>query len=295
MKLHLPAWALTVSVSLASAWAQPNWDQVEIKAEKVSGNVHMLVGRGGNIGVSAGKDGLLIVDDQFLPLAEKIREALKSINAGSLRFVLNTHWHGDHTGSNPAFGKSAAIVAHDNVRKRLSSDQTVFGRVEKAIPPEGWPVVTFDESLSIHFNDEEIRVIHYPKGHTDGDSVIFFSQSNVVHMGDLFFKDRFPFVDLGSGGDVVGYAENVGKVIAVLRPDVKIIPGHGSLADLDDLKRYHRMLVETIHSVRGRMNAGQTLDQIQSQGLAEEWKSWGSGFINQDRWIDTIFKSLEKR
>jgi cyclase len=276
---------------------QQDFSKVEVKALKVSGNVYMLLGAGGNIGVSVGGDGILIVDDQFAPLADKIRAALKSLGEGKLKFVLNTHWHGDHTGSNVVFGPEAPIIAHDNVRKRLATEQKseVFKRTTPASPKEALPVVTFDQSLSVHFNGEEIRVIHYPHGHTDGDSVIFFTGSNVVHMGDDFFAGRFPFVDLESGGNVEGLIKNVGEIIAKLPPSVKIIPGHGPISTTDDLKLYHRMLVETTDIVRKKMAAGKTLEQVKSEGLPEEWKEWGTGFIKTDLWIEIIYRSLSQK
>ncbi len=273
-------------------WAQTDFSKVEVTAAHVAGNVYMLTGQGGNIGVSVGPDGFLIVDDQFAPLADKIRAALQGIQSGDLKFILNTHWHGDHTGGNEVFGPEATIIAHANVRKRLSTDQNLFNRNVPAAPKQAWPVITFDDGLSVHFNGEEIRAIHFPKGHTDGDSVIFFTGSNVVHMGDDFFKDRFPFVDLASGGNALGLAENIDKIVSRLPGDVKIIPGHGSLANLEDLKRYRAMLAETTATVASKMRAGMGLDAIKAEGLGEKWASWGEGFISQDRWIEILYQSL---
>ncbi len=272
-----------------------DFSKVEIKVHKVSGNIYMLEGGGGNIGVSVGPDGILIVDDQYAPLADKIKAALKTLGEGKLKFILNTHWHGDHTGGNATFGPEAPIIAHTNVRKRLAEGLDLPGRQTKPSPKEALPVITFDESLSVHFNGEEIRVIHVPPGHTDGDSVIYFTAANVVHMGDQFFVDRFPFVDLASGGDVEGYTKNVGDVLAKLPAGVKIIPGHGALATPEDLKRFHNMLVVTTDIVRKKIAAGKTLAQIKSEGLPEEWKTWGSGFIKQDPWLETIFTSLTRK
>lgn len=276
---------------------QPDYSKVEIKATKVSGNVYMLEGAGGNIGVSVGTDGILIVDDQFAPLADKIRAALKGLNQGKLRFILNTHWHGDHTGGNAQFGPEATIIAHDNVRKRLSTEQKIpfFKSTVPASPKEALPVITFDNSLSVHFNGEDIRAIHYPHGHTDGDSVIFFTQSNVVHLGDDFFAGRFPFVDVDNGGSVVGLAKNIGEIITKIPEGAKLIPGHGPLSTIDDLKLYHRMLLETTDVVRKKVEAGKTLDQIKGEGLPDEWKSWGTGFIKTDAWIELIHFSLTKK
>lgn len=281
-------------VFAAAAQAQTDYSKVEIKATKVAGNVYMLEGAGGNIGVSVGDDGLLIVDDQFAPLADKIRAALKGLADKKLKFILNTHWHGDHTGGNVAFGPEATIIAHDNVRKRLATEQRleIFKQTVPASPKEALPVITFDQSLSVHFNGEDIRAIHFPHGHTDGDSVIFFSASNVVHLGDDFFAGRFPFVDLDSGGSVEGLLKNIGELVTRIPPTAKLIPGHGPISTLDDLKSYQRMLQQTTEIVRGKIAAGKKLDQIKSEGLPDEWKPWGEGFIKTDDWIGTIYKSL---
>jgi glyoxylase-like metal-dependent hydrolase (beta-lactamase superfamily II) len=268
--------------------------KVEIKSSPVAGNVYMLQGSGGNIGVSVGPDGILIVDDEFAPLADKIRAALKKLGEGKLRYVLNTHWHGDHTGANAQFGVEASIIAHDNVRKRLSGEVKPAGATANPAPREALPVITFDQSLSVHFNGEEIRAIHYPHGHTDGDSIIFFTGSNVVHMGDDFFNGMFPYIDLASGGDVEGYQRNVAAAIAKIPPGAKIIPGHGPLATIDDLKAFHAMLVETIGIISQRMKAGKTLEQIQAEGLPDKWKSWGVGFVNTRTWINIVHMSLSK-
>ena len=279
------------------ATAQTDYSKVEIKATQVAGNVYMLQGSGGNIGVSVGPDGILIVDDQFAPLADKIRAALKGLNQGKLRFILNTHWHGDHTGGNVAFGPEAPIIAHDNVRKRLSTEQKIdfFKSTVPAAPKEALPVITFNQSLSVHFNGEEIRAIHFPNGHTDGDSVIFFTNSNVVHLGDDFFNGMFPFVDVDNGGTVVGLAKNIGEIITKIPAGAKLIPGHGPLATLDDLKKFHRMLNETTDVIRKKVKGGKTLDQMKSEGLPEEWKSWGTGFIKTEQWIELIYISLKKK
>jgi cyclase len=295
MKRHL-IFTLSLVVCLSAiAQAQNDLSKVEIKSTQVAGNIYMLEGAGGNIGVSVGADGILIVDDQFAPLADKIRAALKKLGEGKLRYVLNTHYHGDHTGSNKVFGVEATIVAHDNVRKRLSGEMKAADSSAKTEPPEALPVITFDNSLSVFFNGEEIRVMHVPHGHTDGDSVIYFTKANVVHMGDQFFNGMFPFVDLQSGGDVEGYVNNVEAVLAKLPANAKVIPGHGPLANADDLKKFHQMLVETIGIVRERVKAGKTLDQIKAEGLPEKWNSWGQGFIKTPVWLQTIYQSLSNK
>ena len=279
----------------ALAAAQDSLQAVEIKSTRVAGPVYMLEGRGGNIGVSAGEDGLLMIDDQFAPLAEKIAAALKTISeTGQLKFVLNTHWHGDHTGGNAFFGRTATIIAHENVRTRLTTKQTLFGGEIEPLPKSGWPVITFDESLTIHFNGEPIQVLHLARSHTDGDSVILFKKSNVVHMGDNFFSGMFPFVDVDSGGSVEGMTRNVARMLEELPADVKIIPGHGPLSTVAELKEFHRMLVATTDVVRQRVKAGQDLAAIQAEGLPEEWAPWGAGFIDTKRWIEIVVRSLEK-
>ena len=282
------AYAIVAMVSVLLcivAWAQRDYTRIEIETTHVAGNIYMLEGAGGNMGVSVGPDGILLVDDQFAPLAEKIRNALKELSEGPLEFLLNTHFHGDHTGGNVIFGAEAHIIAHTNVRKRLQMESPA---------KEGLPVVTFDDSLSIHFNDEEIRVIHFPNSHIDGDSVIFFTGSNVVHMGDLFFSGRFPYVDLNSGGDVEGLIRHIEKLLTELPPDVKLIPGHGPLSDIDDLRTYHQTLVETIDLIRGQIEAGKNLEEIKAAGLPKKWRSWGAGFISTGRWIEIVHRSLAK-
>src|SRR5690349_16616192 len=295
MKTLLVALLLCFASSVAAQ--QTDFSKVEIKATKVAGNVYMLEGAGGNIGVSVGDDGILIVDDEFAPLADKIRASLKTLGQGKLRFILNTHWHGDHTGGNVAFGPEAPIIAQDNVRKRLSTEQKseFFKSTTPASPPEALPVITFDTALSVHFNGEEIKVIHFPHGHTDGDSVIFFTTSNVVHMGDDFFSGRFPFVDLDSGGSVQGLAQNIGEIIPKLPAGVKLIPGHGPISTIDDLKAYHQMLLATTDIVRKKIEAKKSLAEIKKEGLPAEWKSWGEGFVKTDQWIDLVYASLTKK
>jgi glyoxylase-like metal-dependent hydrolase (beta-lactamase superfamily II) len=273
------------------AYAQQNWDEVVVEAHPVVGNIYMLTGSGGNIGVSVGEDGILIVDDQYAPLADKIKSVLHGLHAGPLKFVLNTHFHGDHVGGNPIFGLEATIVAHTNVRKRVSTPQQRDDRTIPAMVEEGWPVITFDEEVSIHFNGEEIRLAHLPAGHTDNDSFVWFTGSNVVHMGDTFFNGRFPFVDLGSGGTVAGLIRNIGHVLEMIGPDTHVIPGHGDLGDRADLKAYHGMLVATTEAVRAMMAEGKALDEIKAAGLPEQWDGYASDFIPEARWIETIYNS----
>ena len=278
---------LTLSNSL---FAQ--FDDVEIKVIPASGNIYMLEGAGGNIGVSVGEDGILMIDDQFKPLAEKIQKALTNFNKGELKFILNTHVHGDHVGGNTFFGKHTTIIAQDNVRKRMIDDFN--NKEEKAQGKDAWPVITFEKSLSVHFNNEEIKVIHLPAGHTDGDAVIYFTKSNVVHTGDLMFSGLFPFVDLESGGTVDGYIADVAEIISNINDSTVIIPGHGPLSKLSDYKSFQNMLLTTTKIVRDYIAEGKTLDEIVALGLGEQWKDWSWSFISTERWITTIFNDTKK-
>lgn len=273
--------------------------KINLQTVTVTKPIYMLQSEGsGNIGVSVGEDGILIVDDKFAPLAEEIRQSLDKLSKGDLKFILNTHWHGDHTGGNETFGSEGIIIAHDNVRKRLLTEQTIklFNMVSPPHPKEALPVITFDESLSIHFNGEEIKVIHFAHGHTDGDSVIFFTKSNVVHMGDHFFNGMYPFIDLDSGGNVQGVIDNVGKLLTLIPKDAKIIPGHGPLANIDDLKSFHSMLVETSGVVKSAIKQGKTLEEIKKEGFSKEiTEKWGNGFLTTEQWIEIVYRSYRLR
>jgi glyoxylase-like metal-dependent hydrolase (beta-lactamase superfamily II) len=274
---------LAIALSGQLAGAQQDFSKVEIKATHVSGNIHMLEGAGGNIAVSTGPDGLLIVDDQFAPLAEKIEAALAKLGPGRLKFVLNTHFHGDHTGGNAHFGKEATIIAQTNVRKRLSSGASVKG---------GLPVVTFDSSLSVHFNGEEIKLLHLAPGHTDGDSIVLFTQANVVHAGDQFFSGRFPNIDLASGGDVRGYIRNVEQLLQKLPAGARLIPGHGPLSSRKELEEFHEMLVATSGLVEKAVSAGKSLDQVKAEGLPDRWKKWEAPTLSVERWLEILYRGL---
>ncbi len=270
------------------AFAQQDFSKVEIKVTKVAGSVYMLEGAGGNIGVSAGEDGIVIVDDQFAPLAPKIKEALKGISDKPLKFVINTHFHGDHTGGNAAFGKEASIIAHENVRKRLQEGGPVAGNEVKPAAKDALPIITFNDRTTVHVNGEEIRAIHFPHGHTDGDSVIFFTQANVIHMGDDFVTYGFPFVDVRSGGSVSGLIAGVERVLGMAPPDVKIIPGHGALSTPADMQKYVTMLKETRALVASAVKEGKTPAQMKNDHLLAKYEALGKGFIKSDSWIDTL-------
>ncbi|MGE0173592.1 MAG: MBL fold metallo-hydrolase [Oligoflexales bacterium] len=269
-----------------------DFSKVQVQTTKVAGNVHMLVGAGGNIGVSVGNDGVLIVDDQFKELAPKIRAAIAKLTPGPIKFVINTHWHGDHTGGNSALGDKAIIVAHENVRKRMSVEQfsKFFNKTIPASPKAALPIITFDGNITIYFNDEPIRIVHLPSGHTDTDSMVIFEKSKVAHLGDEYFSEGWPFIDLESGGTVRGYISNLETVIKTLDGGYKVIPGHGPKAGtVEDVKTFHQVLSDSSKFVLEKKKAGKTLDAIKKEGLPEQWSKWGKGFIDNDRWIETVF------
>lgn len=286
---------LATALFATTLFAQRDFSAVEVKATRVAGSVYILTGAGGNIGVSVGDDGIVIIDDQYAPLAPKIEAALKTISDKPLRFVLNTHYHGDHTGGNEHFGKSAPIIAHENVRARLKNGTTRFGQSTPPAPKGALPVVTFDQSLTVHLNGEDVRALHVPHGHTDGDAVIFFTQSNVVHMGDVLFNNLFPFIDLENGGSVKGVIAACEKVLASTPDDVKIIPGHGAVTDKAGMRKFIEVLKATSAVVAKGLAAGKTADQLKSEKVLAEWESWAAGFIKADLWIDTLVNDSRRR
>jgi cyclase len=290
--------AVTLLVGCVFAAAQErDFSKVQMKVTKVAGTVYMLQGAGGNIGASIGQDGIVIVDDQYAPLADKIQAALKDITDKPIRFIINTHYHGDHTGGNAYFQKQAPIIAHDNVRKRLESGGTAGNGssvqvVAEAQPKEALPILTFDHDVTVHLNGEDIRALYFPAGHTDGDAIIFFPKSNVVHMGDDFVTYGFPFIDVQSGGSINGMIDGVEKVIAQVPADVKIIPGHGPLSNLEDMKAYLDMLKGTRDAVAAAMKDGKSLAQMKQAKLLDPWKKYSGDFISEEAFLETLYNSL---
>ena len=284
--------------SCATTAQEQDFSKVQMKVTKVAANIYMLEGDGaGNIGASVGDDGIVIVDDQYAPLAEKIQAALKGITDKPVRFIINTHYHGDHTGGNGYFQKQAPVIAQDNVRKRLESGGGAGngGSIHmdvKPAPHDALPIVTFDHDVTVHLNGEDIRSLYFPAGHTDGDSIIFFPHSNVVHMGDDFVTYGFPFIDVESGGSIDGMIDAVDKVIAQLPADVKVIPGHGPVSSLDDVRAYETMLKGTREAVQKALQEGKTLDQMKQAKLLDPWKKYSSGFVNADAFLETLYNSL---
>lgn len=278
-------------------YAQSRFDKVEIKSNLLHDGIYMLEGSGGNIAVLIGEDGTLMVDSQFAPLSEKILTAIKSISEGPLQYLINTHWHGDHTGGNGNFNDAGArIIAHDNVRQRLSTDQVMkaFSREVKAAEKNYWPEITFTDGMNMHMNGQDIMLIHVDNAHTDGDAFVYFTQANVLHMGDVFFKGRFPFIDIGSGGSINGYISAVQAAMIITDPATKIIPGHGSLASQDDLAEYLRMLHDMKSRVQKAMAEGMDLETMKTAGLDAGYEDWGTGFINGESFVNTIWTSLDQ-
>ncbi len=268
---------LTSGIALAAEGEADRFAAVKVISQQVSGNIYMLVGAGGNIGVSVGEDGTLIIDDQFAPLAERIQKAIDELGGDKPKIVLNTHYHGDHTGSNAHFGESGTIIAHENVRIRLAND-TNTTRV-------ALPVVTYADRIRVHFNDDELDIIHMPAGHTDGDAIVWFKNANVIHMGDHFFRGSFPYIDIPSGGSVKGVIANLDRIIKMIPADISVIPGHGPLATVANLSESLDMLRATQRLVNESLAAGKSVEDIIASGLGSQWDGWGTGFINEERWI----------
>ena len=267
-------------LAAAPGAAQDRFAAVTIKATPVAGSVFVLEGAGGNVGVSIGEDGTLIIDDQFAPLAPRIATALGELGGAAPKLVLNTHYHGDHTGGNAYFGTGGTIIAHVNVRDRL-----LAGGMAAA----GLPVLTFEDRLRLYFNGDEVDVIHLPRGHTDGDAVVWFKDSGVIHMGDHFFNARFPFVDVAAGGSVDGLARNIEQVLDMIPAATRVIPGHGTLATVEELKTALAVVRESQATVLAAQ-AADTLDALKRDGFGR-WESWGSGFIDTATWIDIVVAS----
>jgi cyclase len=290
-------WSLSLSVVLllggpAAALAQQDFSKVEVTSEKVAEGVYMLTGAGGNIGLSVGADAAFLIDDQYAPLTPKIKAAVAALTSKPVRFVLNTHWHGDHTGGNKDLGESGTlIVAHENVRKRMTTEQFLeaFGMKVPPADPAALPVVTFNDTVTFHLNGEEIYAFHIPPAHTDGDSIIQFRKANVLHSGDTFFNGMYPFIDLSTGGSVNGMIAAADRMLALAGDGTKIIPGHGPLATKVELKAFRDMLATARDRVAPLVKAGKTLEQVTAaKPLAELDAKWGQGFLKADTFVSIL-------
>ena len=281
-----------------ASFAQSDYSRVQIKTEKLSDTTYMLTGAGGNLGVSVGKDVVFVVDDQFAPLTPKIKAAIAKLSRKPVKFVLNTHWHFDHTGGNENFGKAGAlIVAHENVRKRMSSEQLIefLGMPIKPSPDQALPIVTFTTDVTFHLNGDEVHVFHVANAHTDGDAIVQFRKSNVIHLGDVFFNKLYPFIDTSSGGTIDGMIAAADTVLALANDDTKLIPGHGPLATKDDLRNYRDMLSTIAGRVKTQIKDGKTLgDIIASKPTVEFDEAWGKGFIRPNKFVEMLWRNLPK-
>jgi cyclase len=296
-----PGWIVAIAAPVLlsqtpSRLRAQNFDTVQVTSTKVAGNVHMLVGSGGNIGLMAGNDAAFVVDDQFAPLTPKILAAIKAITPQPVRFVMNTHWHFDHTGGNENMGQAGALIfAHENVRKRMSTEQFIEAMKLKqpASPPGALPVVTFTDTVSFHLNGDSIVVFHVAPAHTDGDVMVMFTKANVVHTGDVFVSDRFPFVDRSSGGTIHGIIAATERLLAVTNEQTKIIPGHGPLADRARVKAYHDLLVVMRDRMKKEIAAKHTVDQVLASKITAEYdKDWPNG---RERFLRILYQELSAR
>lgn len=274
-------------------------DTLPVRVVPIAGGVSMLVGRGGNLAVSAGPDGVFLVDDQYAPMTERIRAAVATLSDRPVRFVVNTHWHGDHTGGNENFGRAGAvIVAHDNVRRRMSTEQFIeqLRDTVPASPREALPVVTFAEGVTFHLNGDEVHVFHVPPAHTDGDALVHFRRAGVIHMGDTYFNGFYPFIDLSSGGSVDGVIGAANRGLALADAATRIIPGHGPLSGRDELRAYRDMLVGARAAVLREVAAGKTLEQVKAARPTAQWDArWGNGFMRPEMFVEVLYKDLSRR
>jgi cyclase len=299
MKPYLQALLLILCSSAAPAILAQTSQAPALRTTKLTDGLYLLQGNGGNVAVSVGKDGVLLVDDLDDKQLPQIRTAVAALTDKPVRFVINTHWHPDHTGSNQAFGAAdVPVIAHENARKRLSADQfnEVFKQTVKAAPPVAWPVITFTNDLTIHFNDEEIQVRHLPAGHTDGDAVVYFRRANVLHTGDLFFNGVYPVIDTASGGTLDGLLGATERILAMLRPETRLIPGHGPLATAADLQEFRRMLSATGAEIGRLVKEGKTLNQIINAKPTRAFdEKWGRSFLPSELYVHFVYLSLAQQ
>ncbi len=299
---RLPLTLVMTVAGLVISGAAPaqDYSKVEIKTEKLSETTYMLVGAGGNIGLSVGDDAVFVIDDQFAPLAPKIKAAIARITPKPVKFVLNTHFHFDHTGGNEAFGKDGAlIVAHDNVRKRMSRDQLISfvtsSAPQPASPKVALPVITVAGEITFHINGEEVHAFHVPRAHTDGDLIVHFRKSDVVHMGDVFFNGTYPFIDVSSGGSADGVVAAFDRVLALATEQTKIIPGHGPLSTRAELQTHRQMLATVAQRIKDLRRAGKSDDEIRSAKPAADFDArFGNGFIKPEPFVQMMLAAIPR-
>lgn len=274
------------------------FDKVQIATIKVTDHIYMLQGEGGNIGVCAGDDGVFMIDDQFAPLTEKIQAAIAKISDREIRFLINTHYHFDHVGGNENIGKTGSvIVAHENVRNRMNTEQFIkfFNKKIPAYPPAALPVITFTEDLKFHLNNEETHVFHVQNAHTDGDAIIYFKNANVIHTGDIYFAGIYPFIDTSAHGSVDGMIRAANTILTLINDDTKVIPGHGPLSNKAELVKYVGMLTTLRERVNNYIAAGKTLAEIEKIGPSKEFDpEWGDGFLSPADFIRILYEDLSR-
>lgn len=274
---------------------QSQKNEVKIKTTKLSEQVYMLKGSGGNIALFVGNDAVFMIDDQFAPLTPKILKAIKKITVKEVKYLVNTHWHGDHTGGNENMQKEGAIIlAHENVRKRMSVDQIVRGKLKKASIKEALPVITFTDDLMMHINNEDVFISHIHNAHTDGDALVYFTNNNVLHTGDAYFQGKFPYIDIDSGGSIDGYIEGINKMILLINDDTKILPGHGKVSNRKELVVYKKMLIDLKEKIKTEIEKGKTLEQVKlNKEITKNYTSF-NGWITEQKIRVAIYKSLMK-
>ncbi len=294
LALSVSSLALNACSSEINAQNADRFATVEIKSEILADGVAILFGSGGNIGVSYGEDGTILIDDQYAPLSEKIQNAIKVLGADPANYVINTHWHGDHSGGNENFGKAGALImAHDNVRLRMLGEQTSGRGNRPPAPKTALPAVTYADGVKMHLNGDEIHIIHIPTGHTDGDSIVHWKKANVIHMGDLYFNQvTLPFIDLSSGGNAKGFLVAAEKALSLANDETQIIPGHGPMATKADLMGYRDMLKEVIGVVGAAKKLGKSLEEVQAIKPAAQYDTNPNGFIKGDKFVEAVYKSL---
>jgi glyoxylase-like metal-dependent hydrolase (beta-lactamase superfamily II) len=291
--------AVVLALAAATARAEQSPAAEKLETQKLSEGLYLITGPGGNIALTVGNAGVLLVDDQVAPMTPQLKKAVAAVTPKPVRFVFNTHWHGDHTGGNAVLGgDGAVIVAHENVRKRLSTEQFV-AMFNKKVPPSpepALPVITFTDSIAFHVNGDDLEISHVEPAHTDGDSIVYFKKANVVHMGDTFFSTGYPYIDLSSGGSIEGYVKAADRVLAIAQPSTRIIPGHGPVVDREKLRGWREMLVTIRDRIKKLAAAGKTLEQVQAaKPTAEFDAAWGGAFIKPAMLVETIYKEMTKK